>query len=208
MFEKVLPVNASSVLKRIAPHLKGFYLAGGTGLALQLGHRRSADLDFFNNHSFNTDLLISAIKPDKVIMVVEGTVHCELETVKLSFLYYAVPRLYPAITWQNFNLADWRDIAAEKIKTIALRGSKKDFYDLFAVIKLNLSIEQVCQIFKERFPSTTINYYHVLRSLTFFEEAEGEPDPGLIMKGEEWAWDSVKDFFIKNIRIFEKELFL
>lgn len=206
MFERVLPVNASSVLKRIAPRLKGFYLAGGTGLALQLGHRRSADLDFFNNHEFNTDLLISAVKPDQVIMEVEGTVHCEMETVKLSFLYYAVPCLYPVITWKNIDLADWRDIAAEKMKTIALRGSKKDFYDLFAVIKLNLSIEQVCQIFKKRFSSAIINYYHVLRSLTFFEEAEGEPHPDLIMKEEEWTWDSVKNFFIKNIRVFETEL--
>ncbi len=206
MFEKVLPVNTARILRRIAPHLKGYYLAGGTGLALQLGHRRSADLDFFNDQPFNTDLLVSSIKPDKILMVVEGTLHCELEGMKLSFLYYAVPCLYPAIKWQNLKLADWRDIAAEKMKAIAQRGSKKDFYDLFAVIKLKISISEVCKIFKARFSSTTINYYHVLRSLAFFEEAEEEPAPDLLIKGKEWSWDSVKDFFTKKISVFEKEL--
>jgi len=208
LFEEVLPVNAPSVIKRIAPHLNGFYLAGGTGLALQLGHRRSADLDFFIDHSFNNDLLISTIKPDKVILTNEGTLHCELEGVKVSFLYYATLCIFPAIMWKKINLADWRDIAAEKIKTISQRGSKKDFYDLFAVIKLKLPIDQVCRIFRERFPTSVANYYHVLRSLTFFEEAEEEPAPDLIRKRKDWEWKIVKRFFIKNIKSFEREMFL
>lgn len=206
MFEEILPVNAASVLQRIASYLKDYYLAGGTGLALQLGHRKSADFDFFNDHPFNIDFLISQIKPDKIIMSVEGTLHCASDGVKLSFLYYAQPRLFPAIAWRKLNLADWRDIAAEKMKTVAQRGSKKDFYDLYAVIKLKVSIEQVCRIFKDRFPSPTINYYHVLRSLTFFEEAEEEPAPDMIMKNGDWEWDAIKKFFLKNIQIFEKQL--
>ncbi|HEX7320729.1 MAG TPA: nucleotidyl transferase AbiEii/AbiGii toxin family protein [bacterium] len=206
MFEEVLPVNAASILQRIAPHLKDFYLAGGTGLALQLGHRKSADFDFFNDHQFNIDLLISRISPDKILMSTEGTLHCESDGIKLSFLYYNPPRLFPAITWQNINLADWRDISAEKMKAISQRGSKKDFVDLYVVIKLKSTIEQVCQTFKDRFSSSTINYYHVLRSLTFFEEAEEEPAPVMVMKGVDWEWKVIKEFFLRNIQVFEKQL--
>ena len=206
MFEEVLPVSTASVLQRIASHLRDYYLAGGTGLALQLGHRKSADFDFFNDHPFNIDLLISRINPDKIIMSAEGTLHCELDGIKLSFLYYAPPRLFPAIAWRNLDLADWRDISAEKMKAIAQRGSKKDFFNLYAVIKLKLSIEQVCRIFKDRFSSSAVNYYHVLRSLTFFEEAEEEPTPVMIMKGADWEWEVIKEFFLKNIQVFEKQL--
>jgi len=206
VFEEVLPVNAASILQRIAPHLKDFYLAGGTGLALQLGHRKSADFDFFNDHQFNIDLLISRISPDKILMSTEGTLHCESDGIKLSFLYYNPPRLFPAITWQNINLADWRDISAEKMKAISQRGSKKDFVDLYVVIKLKSTIEQVCQTFKDRFSSSTINYYHVLRSLTFFEEAEEEPAPVMVMKGVDWEWKVIKEFFLRNIQVFEKQL--
>jgi hypothetical protein len=206
VFEEVLPVNAASILQRITPYLKDFYLAGGTGLALQLGHRKSADFDFFNDHPFNIDLLISRINPDKILMSTEGTLHCESDGIKLSFLYYNPPRLFPAITWQNISLADWRDISAEKMKAISLRGSKKDFVDLYVVIKLKSTIEQVCQTFKDRFSSSTINYYHVLRSLTFFEEAEEEPAPVMVMKGGDWEWKVIKEFFLRNIQVFEKQL--
>ncbi len=206
MFEEVLPVNAASILQRITPCLQDFYLAGGTGLALQLGHRKSADFDFFSDHPFNIDLLISRINPDKILMSAEGILHCESDGVKLSFLYYSQPRLFPAITWQNVNLADWRDISAEKMKAISQRGSKKDFVDLYTVIKLKSTIEQVCQTFKDRFSPSTINYYHVLRSLTFFEEAEGEPEPVMVMKGVDWEWQVIKEFFLRNIQVFEKQL--
>ena len=44
MFQEVLPENALSLIDKIAERISGFYLAGGTGLALQLGHRVSEDL--------------------------------------------------------------------------------------------------------------------------------------------------------------------
>ena len=42
--------------------LEGFSLAGGTALALQIGHRLSVDLDFFSDVTFHTAELIDAIK--------------------------------------------------------------------------------------------------------------------------------------------------
>ncbi len=206
MFEEVLPENALKIINKLAANLDDFYLAGGTGLALQLGHRKSADLDFFSSKMFNTEFLLKTIQPDKTLLVREGTIHCELNKVKLSFLFYNQPLVYPVINWRKIELADWRDIVAEKFKAISQRGTKKDFYDLYAAIQLKLSIEEACLAFKKRFGSSDINMYHVLKSMIFFEDAEDEPSPIIVIKGKEWQWDNIKKFFMANLREFEKHL--
>ncbi|MEO0292623.1 MAG: nucleotidyl transferase AbiEii/AbiGii toxin family protein [candidate division WOR-3 bacterium] len=207
MFEKVLPENGAEIIESLSPHINDFYLAGGTGLALQLGHRKSLGLDFFSSEIFNTEVFLKNIHPDKTLLVREETIHCEIGKVKFSFLFYNQPLVFPTLTWRGIKLADWRDITAEKIKAIAQRGTKKDFYDLFAVLQLRLSIDEACGIFKKRFASTDVNMYHVLKSITFFEEAEEEPPPILLVKDEGWRWEKVKEFFEKNIKQFEKSLF-
>lgn len=110
------------------------------------------------------------------------------------------------MNFEGINVADWRDIVAEKFKTIAQRGSKKDFYDLFEVFYLGkITIKKAVKIFKKRFQNTGINFYHVLKSLTYFEDAEVEPDP-VYIKDTMPLWETVKEFFIHNIQEFYKEM--
>ena len=78
MFEEILSTEAIPVIESLSPHLETFYLAGGSGLALQLGHRKSDDLDFFSDSLFNTDAILSLISPDKVFFTSKGSVHCEI----------------------------------------------------------------------------------------------------------------------------------
>jgi len=206
MFEDVLSKEAITVVEELSPILTDFYLGGGTGLALQLNHRRSLDLDFFSGGLFNPEVLLKKVLPEKALFVREGTLHCEKGGVRLSFLFYESPLIYPPIMWRKVKVADWRDIIAEKFKAISQRGSKKDFYDLYAIVRLKTTIEDSCRIFKERFSSSGINIYHVLKSLSFFEDAEGEPDPILLVTGEEWGWERVKAFFVDHIHQFERGL--
>lgn len=206
MFEAVLPVNAFELIRERGPRLKDFHLAGGTGLALQLGHRRSADLDFFTPHQFNADSLLEAIHPDRVDAVEAGTVHCEIDTVKLTFLFCGQPTIFPLVPWNGIRIADWRDITAEKFKTIAQGGSKRDFFDLYAVIQTKFTVAAACGCFKDRFAATGINMYHVLKSLVYFDEAEGEPEPVLAETAGPWKWGEIKRFFAENIRTFEQHL--
>lgn len=204
MFENVLPKEAIEIVETLSSNLTDFYLAGGTGLALQLGHRKSVDLDFFSPRLFNTDVLLEHICPHKILLASEGTLHCEIQKVKFSFLFYKPLLIYPLLVWRKVKLADWKDITAEKFKTIAQRGSKKDFYDLYAVIQMKLSIEEACRVFKERFTSTGINMYHVMRSLVFFEDAQEDPEPIFMVNENKWKWEKVKNFFEQNITHFEK----
>ena len=205
MFEELLSKRAIEVIESLSPHLESFYLAGGTGLALQLGHRKSDDLDFFSDKLFNTDALLSLISVDKVIFTAAGTVHCEIKGIRISFLYYEVPLIYPTVSWHGINVADLKDIVAEKIKTISQRGSKRDFIDLYAVLKMKYSVPEVCNLFKQRFKRSDINLYHVVKSLVFFEDADQEPSPVIALAGDDWKWENIKSFFVDNIKLFEKE---
>lgn len=206
MFEDVLPKNATKQIDRISPRIKDFYLAGGTGLALQLRHRKSYDLDFFSQKVFNAYALLKRLNPDRTNQVSDGTIHCEYDKTRFSFLYFGARLVYTSLSWRRIKIADWRDITAEKFRTIADRGNKKDFYDLYAILQLRLTVKEACTVFKRRFGSSDINMYHVLKSLTFFEDAEEDPTPMLLVKDEEWEWQYVKRYFEKNIRQFEEFL--
>jgi len=206
MFEEVLSEEALNIIEAIAPKIKDFYLAGGTGLALQLGHRKSEDLDFFSSKIFNTHVLASSIPQAKVMFSELGTIHLEVNGTRVSLLYYEPALMYPTIKWREIQVADIRDIAAEKIKTISQRGAKKDFIDLYAIVKMKYTISEVCRFFKKRFQRLDINQYHVLKSLVFFEDAEQDPLPHMLVSGKCWQWEEIKEFFINNLEEFERGL--
>ena len=206
MFQQVLPEKALTLIDEIAGRLNGFYLEGRTGLALQLGHRVSEDLDLFSEQGFDVEEIEAAIAPDKVISVRPQTLHCVKAGIRISLLFYNVPLCYPRHSWRGLNVAAWQDIVAEKIKTVSQRGSKKDFWDVYSVIVSCSSIEEVGALFLERFKGAGINLYHVLKSLVYFEDAEHEPDPVLLSDGKSPEWIKIKHFFESNINEFEKIL--
>jgi hypothetical protein len=210
MFENALTEKTKKLLQKIGPVMseESFYLAGGTGLALQFGHRISEDLDFFKEASFNAEILLSLLKRrvDTVSDVVmePGTLLVLLDGVKCSFFFYEVPLLYEKVDFESIKIAEWRDIVSEKVKTISQRNSKKDFLDVyFAIGSSRLSIEEVVALFRRRFESTKLNLYHTLRSLTYFEDADKEPDP-VPSEGHPFHWGEVKSFFLKNVKEFER----
>jgi len=208
MFQDVLSEKTRDVIERIGGGISRFYLAGGTGLALQLGHRVSEDLDFFSEKDFEVEAVEAAITPDKVVSARPRTLHCVKEGVRLSFLFYDVPLCYPVHSWRGLNVAAWQDIVAKKIKTVSQRGSKKDFWDVYSVIKSCSSIGEVGSLFLERFKGAEINLYHVLKSMVYFEDAENEPDPILLPDGKIQDWKRIKQFFEDNIKQFEKALIM
>ncbi len=153
-------------------------------------------------------LLLSLLKRrvDAVSDVVmePGTLLVLLDGVKCSFFFYEVPLLYEKVDFGSIKIAEWRDIVSEKVKTISQRNSKKDFLDVYFAIESNrLSIEEVVALFRRRFESTKLNLYHTLRSLTYFEDADKEPDP-VPSEGHPFHWGEVKSFFLKNVKEFER----
>jgi hypothetical protein len=94
-------------------------------------------------------------------------------------------------------VASVRDIAAMKIEAVASRGARKAFYDLFFICKSGLSLDQVLATFGSRFASAHPDVYHRLRALTYFDDAEAEPEPDLI---QPVPWANVRDFFRGEVK--------
>jgi predicted nucleotidyltransferase component of viral defense system len=180
-----------------------FYLAGGTGLALQLGHRKSVDLDFFTRGDFAPEDLSAMMKNHDLLPEGEirgrGTLHCILEGIKSSFISYDSLLHFPLLELNSLDIADWRDITTEKLRIVADRGQKKDFYDLYFGVQL-LGIDSLVELSFKKF-AKNVNYFHLLKGLTYFEDAEKNPEPMII--DESVTWDNVKNFFLTHIRDFE-----
>jgi hypothetical protein len=206
IFDHVIDQAMRDILPQLARYSSSFYLAGGTGLALQIGHRKSEDFDFFSVNPFDGNRFALEIGGVNVIQQYPGTVHGVLNGIRLSFRYYPIPLINEPFLWEGIKIATVPDLIGEKFKTIAQRGAKKDFCDLYAVVNSGISIQQGCQYFKQRFDNTGIQYYSVLKGLTYFRDAESHPDPVWLKTDFSNDWKDIKSFFIKNIKEFGKEL--
>jgi len=206
IFERVIDQPIRSVLSILGQYIDAFYLGGDTGLALQIGHRKSEDLDFFSTSEFDENLLVNNIKGFQTIQQYRGTVHGVLNGVRLSFLYYPVNLIKETYRWEGIKIASVADLIAEKFKTVSQRGAKKDFGDLYAGYKSGISIPQGCLYFKQRFKNTGIQFYSVLKGLTYFDDAESDPNPIWLQPDFSTDWEDIKTFFRDNIQLFEKEL--
>jgi len=186
------------ILKR-AGLLDGFYLVGGTGLALQLKHRISIDLDFFSPREFDNQALLQKIKKlgdFSLEKEAKNTLTGIFNNTRITFLTYEYPILFPLKEINKIKVADTKDIACMKISAISSRGSKKDFIDLFFICQQKISLEEILELFEKKYKSVNYNMTHILKSLFYFNDAEKEPMPKMLIST---GWEEVKDFFKKTI---------
>ncbi|MCB4756840.1 MAG: nucleotidyl transferase AbiEii/AbiGii toxin family protein [Elusimicrobia bacterium] len=184
--------------------LKEFYLAGGTALALQYGHRISVDLDFFsetndldfsNRQPLIQDLLSagSQIEEEK-----DGTVHARLEGAHMSFFRYKYPLLKPLRLWEGIPIAHPLDIGLMKMGAIIGRGSRKDFLDFYVIMKDLGSLPIFFRASKKKFPGVLDFPLQASKALVYFQDADEEPPLRMISP---LSWHSVKAFFEKEVRL-------
>lgn len=206
MFPESAPpaVHRTIDLLRAIVRERKFVLAGGTALAFHLGHRRSVDLDFFTSNDFDELALGNALAALGAEMRAqqEGTLHISLEGVKCSFFKYPYPWLEVPIECGGIELASVQDIAAMKVIAIGQRGTKKDFFDLFEILR-SASPHQVKKWVIGKFGERRVNCYHLLRSLVYFADAETDPDP-ISLRGITWL--RVKTFFLEQEKRLSEQL--
>jgi hypothetical protein len=157
-----------------------------------LGHRQSNDLDFFSRRSFRPELLarrLTVIASPKQLSMGEGSVECWIAGFKSQFLYYPYRLLHPLHHTKYGSLADPQDIALMKLVAIGQRGSKRDFVDLACFLRKfpNVSLGELLELLQRKYSS--MNRAHLLRSLTYFADADSDPMPRM-----RWSlkWDDVK----------------
>lgn len=193
MREKAINQETKRVLAKIGQEsfLADFYLAGGTALAIQLGHRESVDLDWFSAKSFSNQYIKSVLAGlgDFHLESEETeTVHGVLDKVKMSFIRYNYKLVYSLKEFQGVKLADERDIAAMKLDAISSRGSKKDFIDLYFLLQ-KYSLWELFRVLEDKYQGIDYNRLHMIKSLTYFDDAETEPIPKMLV---DFDWASAK----------------
>ena len=194
MHPETLAPATQSVLAQHGTDLcpPGFLLCGGTAVALYLGHRRSVDLDLFTAAPFDApalaDSLMQTLPNYTVDAISTGTIHGRLGDVQVSHIRQIGITLKPGPSYEGVPMASLDSLCAMKCHALSMRGSRKDFVDIYA---LALAVGGITPVLRRAFSQApTINRVHVLRSLTAFEEADVDPMPEMLAP---WSWDTIRD---------------
>lgn len=207
-FPDALSEGLQAALRETAPFLsqRNFYLAGGTALAIYLRHRVSEDLDWFTENRIPDPLALAGELqgsgiPFAVSQVERGTLHGQIHGVRVSFLEYRYPLLFPLAEWPEFGclLASMEDIVCMKLSAIAQRGSKKDFIDLYALMEDGLGLAKALELYRKRFGVEDIA--HVLYGLAYFDDAEKEKTPKMLWDVD---WETVRESLRKYLKEYAK----
>jgi len=191
-----------SLLKTIfsIPEIKNnFALAGGTSLSLQLGHRKSIDLDIFSPNPFNTKEteLLLASQPDLKVELVNSSTNMlflYINNVKCDFIYEPSRLIFPFTENDGINYFHIADIAAMKMHTICGRGKKKDFFDVYVLVK-NYGWQTMLEWFGKKYDAS--QFYFLWRSISYFADANEEPDVAAYEPYTK-SWEEVKGFIREN----------
>ncbi len=169
-------------------------LVGGTALALHIGHRKSIDLDFFGTLDFDEaeiNVHLQRIGTYNLIHKTPNIYVFTINNIKVDFVNYPYKWIFPSTSEENIRLASKEDIAAMKLNAITGRGKKKDFYDLYYLLK-EFTFKQLFGFYNRKYPDG--NQFLVMRSITYFDDAEADQNPVVF---EKITWDEIKST-IKN----------
>lgn len=172
-------------------------LVGGTSLALQIGHRISVDIDLFGEIHLPKDVINNILSSYGKLMNIHQTDNINIYTlngIKTDIVNYSYPWLNSPVADSGLRLASKEDIAAMKLSAVTGRGSKKDFIDIFFLLR-EYSIQQMLSFYEKKYSDGSI--FMVLRSLSYFEDADLEPMPKMLIKTD---WDNVKQKIISEIK--------
>jgi predicted nucleotidyltransferase component of viral defense system len=182
---------ALDVLRRQS-FIRKFYLAGGTALALQIGHRISQDLDWF---SYTEQL--KKVERDKIRRTLErigqSVVTGEHDTMlfmrlsgaEVSFIYQHHPLVEPTVDLAGVALASPTDIGLMKLAAIQGRGTRRDFVDLYCLRRV-VTLERLIDLAEVKYADRPGFLLTLARALTYFEDAEQQVMPPML-KRVRWA---------------------
>lgn len=209
MHRACLPNKGWKVLESLKDTLKRYQavMAGGTALALHMGHRISVDLDFFTTALFRVESLVSAIRKTgqsfRILAESEDHVVADIEGVKFSLFRYDYPFIERPSTYSGIEIAGVLDIAAMKIIAISQRGAKRDFVDLYVILQ-NIPFHKVAEHMVRRFGKERINPVVTGKALLYFSDADSDPEPEYI--GKKMKWETIKTFFRQHVKQFVLDL--
>lgn len=187
-------------------YLKGFYLVGGTALALIMGHRKSIDIDLFSNFNFDVVQLLENLSADfplKLFFSANNTIKGSINNVEIDILAHRYPFVSEPLTIDGISMLSDKDIAAMKLNAISVSGQRvKDFIDLYYLLE-KYSVEEMIAFYKTKY--LQYNEVNVLKSLCWFEDVDLSDWPVLI-KTPKLKWGSVKKRILEATNTYLKQI--
>jgi len=189
--------NAFHLVSQL-PFIQRYYLAGGTGLALHLGHRFSVDLDLFSPEG-------DAVGPDERAVLRDYLEDPSLEItydkdmtfvanwhgVGVSFFCLSLyPLVRPLLLLDGVPIASLAEIGAMKLAAVIDRGTRKDLVDLYYILQ-QVSLVELFQVAAIKYSRVRTFAISATRALAYFNDAEALPMPQML---ERTSWKKMKLF--------------
>lgn len=174
-------------------YLSGFYLVGGTALALHYNHRISVDIDLFSNFYFDAGQMLERIQHDynyNLFSTAKHTLKGNINGINVDILAHRYPYLQEPQKIQGIMVLSVPDIIAMKLNAISISGERaKDFIDIYFCLK-NYPIAEMIHFYKTKYQQESAA--HVIKSLIYFEDVDLAEWP-VIIKNPELEWSGIKE---------------
>ena len=177
---KLIAAETFNLIQRLQalPELAGFYLVGGTALALQMGHRNSIDIDLFSQNEFDENFIMDFI--DKKFLFEKkfsrkNTIIGFIDNIKVDFITHPYNYVKPVITEEGISFLSKEDIAAMKLNAINNSGQRlKDFIDVYYLLQY-FSVNDMLGFFEIKYPH--VNPLIPLKALNYFDDIDENINP-------------------------------
>ena len=205
LYKETVPLSTLELLNRLMQidYLTDFILVGGTALALQLGHRKSVDIDLFSQNFFDSKRLSEHLQKDmnlQLDFIEKNTIKGEINGIKTDFITHAYSLVQPPLIADNIRMADKPDIAAMKLNAVSGNGTRlKDFIDI-AYLSSSLSLKQMLDAYGEKYKVQ--NPVIPLKALAYYNDINFK-EPVHLTRGK-LNWNKIKDRIGEMIQFPEK----
>lgn len=158
--------------------LEGFYLVGGTSLALQMGHRNSIDIDLFSKKDFDENFIMEVIGKKYSFekkFSRKNTIIGFVNNIKVDFITHAYNYVKPPVTEEGITYLSKEDIASMKLNAISNSGQRlKDFIDVYYLLQY-FSVNDMIGFFEIKYPN--VNPLIPLKAINYFDDIDESIDP-------------------------------
>jgi hypothetical protein len=187
------------------PYLKGFYLVGGTALALNLGHRKSIDIDLFCTFDFDASELLEHVLQDfsfQLFLTSSNTLKGHIGDINVDLLAHRYDLIAEHEIIQGVQVLSVPDIIAMKLNAIATSGQRsKDFIDIHYLLN-NYNLGRMLEFYQKKYKQANVS--HVLKSLIYFKEVDLADWPVLI-ENPKLKWVDVKKRIEKAVLEYSRQ---
>jgi hypothetical protein len=141
------------------PVLKEHYLAGGTALALQIGHRKSTDIDIFTNKKQNNGIILNELK-DKfkyydILNIENNGIQLNIKNIKVDIIGMNLNILENPKNEDGIYYYGKQDISAMKLRAIMFRDKFRDYVDIVYLMK-DIPFKNMAEFYKKKYNENNI----------------------------------------------------